>query len=164
MSRSSAIRFDDLIVFDFSAFPGTWNNINKSWPRGGEASGSVRITKICVDSRGIHEAQHSRGVDKCRRSRPAIAAAAAQFRIDFVGADTAQADADYGGEIRRRTPRFDFVFGINRSQGYEYVFVCGSYQLTKRIAPFVRIENAGDETISGSARVQLACACRIRRG
>jgi outer membrane cobalamin receptor len=37
------------------------------------------------------------------------------------------------------------VFGVNRSPGYQYVFASGSWQATKHVAPFVRIENALDQ-------------------
>jgi outer membrane receptor protein involved in Fe transport len=39
----------------------------------------------------------------------------------------------------------DYVFGVNRSPGYQYVFASGSWQATKHVAPFVRIENALDQ-------------------
>jgi outer membrane cobalamin receptor len=39
----------------------------------------------------------------------------------------------------------DFVFGVNRSPGYEYVYVNGSWQAARHFAPFLRIQNAADE-------------------
>jgi vitamin B12 transporter len=137
--------FDDLIVFDFSAFPGTWNNINKSWARGGEASGSVRLTKYAsiraaytrLNTRVVSSTAGDIGQQLPRQSRNSgsLSLELTPHKLTLI------TGARFIGERRDS----DFVFGINRSQGYEYVFVSGSYQLTKRVAPFVRIENAGDE-------------------
>ena len=37
--------FTDLIEFDFTNFPGTWLNVNRSWAHGGEATATYRIAK-----------------------------------------------------------------------------------------------------------------------
>jgi outer membrane cobalamin receptor len=37
--------FQDLIVFDFSNFPGTWQNVDRSWARGAEVSGILRLAR-----------------------------------------------------------------------------------------------------------------------
>jgi outer membrane cobalamin receptor len=38
-----------------------------------------------------------------------------------------------------------FVFGVNRNPAYEYVYAGGSWQATKHVAPYVRVNNALDE-------------------
>ncbi len=39
----------------------------------------------------------------------------------------------------------DFVFSINRDPGYEYVYGSASWQATKHVAPYVRVNNALNE-------------------
>ena len=51
-----------------------------------------------------------------------------------------------GGRFVGERQEQDFVFsGVNRNPGYQYVFVNGSWQATRHVAPFLRIENALDE-------------------
>jgi outer membrane cobalamin receptor len=50
-----------------------------------------------------------------------------------------------GGRFVGERQDEDFVFGINRNPGYQNVFINASYQATKNLAPFVRIQNALDQ-------------------
>ncbi len=138
--------FRDLIEFDFSGFPGTWNNIQASWARGGEASGSVRISRFIsmraaytrLDTRVVSNNAGDIGQQLPRQPRNSgsISVQYAQKRFTLI------TGARIVGERRDN----DFLFGVNRSQGFEYVFVSGTWQATRHVAPFVRIENAADES------------------
>jgi vitamin B12 transporter len=137
--------FTDLIQFDFSTNPGTWRNIEQSWARGGEASGTVRLTKYASV-----RAAYTRLYTRITASNGGD-----------VGQQLLRQPKNSGSISLQLTPRHftlitgarfvgerqdsDFVFGVNRSPGYEYVFVSGSWQATRHLAPFVRIENALDE-------------------
>ena len=68
-----------------------------------------------------------------------------QFRLGFTGTDSATLDADRRRALRGREAGEDYVFGVNRNPGYQYVFVNASWQATRHVAPFVRIENALDQ-------------------
>jgi vitamin B12 transporter len=137
--------FQDLIVFDFSGFPGTWRNINGSYARGGEASGSVRIMKYAslkaaytrLNTRVTTSNAGDIGQQLPRQPRNSgsISLELTPRKLTLI------TGARFVGERRDS----DFVFIINRNPGYEYVFVSGSYQLTPHVMPFVRIENAADE-------------------
>jgi outer membrane cobalamin receptor len=50
-----------------------------------------------------------------------------------------------GGRFVGERQDEDFVFGVNRNPGYQYVFVNASYQATKNVAPFFRLQNALDQ-------------------
>src|SRR5208283_2722548 len=50
-----------------------------------------------------------------------------------------------GGRFVGERQDEDYVFGANRNPGYQYVFADASYQVTKNLMPFVRIQNALNE-------------------
>jgi outer membrane receptor protein involved in Fe transport len=54
---------------------------------------------------------------------------------------TVTAGAQFVGERRDN----DFVFGVNRDPGYNYVYASGSWQATKHVAPYIRVNNALNE-------------------
>ncbi len=138
--------FHDLIEFDFSNFPGTWANVDKSWARGGQGSASFRINRF-TQVRAAYTRNYTRitgtnstdlGQQLLRQplNSGSISVQLTPRKFAFI------VGARFIGERRDD----DFVFGINRSQGYEYVYLSGSWQMTPHVAPFVRIENAADET------------------
>jgi outer membrane cobalamin receptor len=50
-----------------------------------------------------------------------------------------------GGRFVGERQEHDFVFfDVNRNPGYQYVFVNGSWQAMRHVAPFLRIENVLD--------------------
>jgi vitamin B12 transporter len=137
--------FSDLIEFDFSNFPGTWQNINRSWARGIELSGVVKLNKY-ASVRAAYTRLYTRivtsnngdlGQELLRQPRNSgsISFELAPRRWTLV------AGARFVGERQDS----DFVFGINRNPGYEYVFLSGSWQATRHVAPFIRIQNAANE-------------------
>jgi vitamin B12 transporter len=137
--------FRDLIEFSFANDPGTWVNVNQSWARGGEVSGIVRINKY-ASVRGAYTRLYTRITQSSTgdsgqallrqpRNSGSVSLNLAARKVSLI------AGARIVGERRDD----DFVFGVNRNQGYEYVFISGSWQATRHIAPFVRIENAADE-------------------
>jgi outer membrane cobalamin receptor len=137
--------FTDLIQFDSSVNPGTWQNIESSWARGGEASGTVRLTKYAA----------------VRAAYTKLFTRITVSNAGDVGQQLLRQPKNSGSISLELTPRHfaliagarfvgerqdeDFVFGVNRAQGYEYVFISGSWQATKHVTPFIRIENALDE-------------------
>ncbi len=135
--------FSDLIEFDFSQNPATWINIDKSWARGVELSGSVKLTRFAT-VRAAYTKLYTRitndsdptqiGLELVRRPRNSgsVSLELAPRRWMF------NAGARFVGERQED----DFVFfAINRNPGYTFVFVRGSWQATRHVAPFVRVEN-----------------------
>jgi outer membrane receptor protein involved in Fe transport len=127
-------------------YPGTWQNVDQSWARGAEASAIFRVTR----SIAIHGA-YTRLYTKITESNTP----------GQVGQELLRRPRNSGSVSMELTPkrwtliaggRFvgerqdeDYVFGVNRNPGYQYVFVNASYQATKNLAPFVRIQNALDQ-------------------
>jgi outer membrane receptor protein involved in Fe transport len=138
--------FHDLIEFDFTNFPGTWANVDRSWARGGQGSASFRINHF-TQVRSAYTRNYTRitgtnstdlGQQLLRQplNSGSISVELTPRKFAFI------IGARFVGERRDD----DFVFGINRAQGYEYVYMSGSWQMTPHLAPFVRIENTADET------------------
>ena len=137
--------FTNLIQYDESVYPGTWQNIEQSWARGAEISGKVRVTKFFA-VRGAYTKLYTK---------------ITQSNAGDVGEELLRQPRNSGSVSIELTPRRftlvagarlvgeradnDYVFGVNRSPGYQYVFASGSWQATKHVAPFVRIENALDQ-------------------
>lgn len=137
--------FQDLIEFDFSSYPGTWRNVNRSWARGAEVSGTFRLTRYAA-VRGAYTKTYTRitqsnagdiGEELLRRPRNSgsISLELTPRRWTLIA----------GGRFVGERQDDDFVFGVNRNPGYQYVFVSGSWQATRHVAPYIRIENALDE-------------------
>jgi len=138
--------FHNLIEYDSAVYPGTWQNVNQSWARGAEASASLRITHDLA-VRGAYTKLYTRitnsstpgeiGEELLRRPRNSgsVSLELTPRRWTVI----------VGGRFVGERQDEDFVFGINRNPGYQYVFVNASYQATKHLTPFVRIQNALDQ-------------------
>jgi vitamin B12 transporter len=138
--------FHNLIEYDSAVYPGTWVNVDQSWARGAEASAILRITNYL----GVH-GSYTKLYTKITNS----------ITPSEVGEELLRRPKNSGSVSLELTPkrwtliaggRFvgerqdeDFVFGVNRNPGYQYVFFNASYQATKNLAPFVRIQNALDQ-------------------
>jgi vitamin B12 transporter len=136
--------FKDLIEFDFSQNPATWINIDRSWARGVELSSSVRLARF-ISVRGAYTKLYTRvtndsdptqiGLELVRRpeNSGSVSLELSPRRWIF------NAGARFVGERQEQ----DFVFfAINRNPGYTFVYIRGSWQATRHVAPFVRIDNA----------------------
>ena len=135
--------YKDLIEFDFSNYPATWVNIDKSWARGVELSGSAKLfsfvslragyTKLAT--RVVNDSDPTQiGLELVRRPRNSgsISLELAPKRWTFA------AGARFVGE----RPEGDFVFyAINRNPAYTYVFAGASWKATKHVMPFIRVNN-----------------------
>ncbi len=73
-------RFTDRIEFDFSQNPATWENIDRSWARGVELSGSAKVWRF-VNVRANYTKLYTRNVTDL--TDPEAGAAAAQCRQQF---------------------------------------------------------------------------------
>ncbi len=137
--------FRDLIEFTFAQNPGTWINVNQSWARGGEISGTARINQ-----HASIRAAYTRLYTRITESSSGDAGQVLRRQPKNSGSIALDLTARKfslitGARIVGERRDDDFVFGVNRSRGYEYVFISGSWQATRHIAPFIRIENALDE-------------------
>lgn len=140
--------FRDLIVYTNSANPlvGTWQNIGAAYARGFELSAQTRVGRYArltgqhtflwsrvTDSVSPNSLDTGIGQQLPRRPRNAssltLAIAPARWSL--------QATAWYFGE---RQEQFD-RFGVNRAPGYWGSSASASYRLTKRVTPFLRVEN-----------------------
>jgi vitamin B12 transporter len=138
--------FTDLIEFDASVNPNSFRNINRSWGRGMEASASWRVGRV-VTVRGEYTKLGTRITTSDTRSD--------------IGTQLLRRPRNSGSVSLELTPRRwtvivgghfvgerednDFIFGINRSPAYEYVYGSASWQATKHVAPYVRVNNALDQ-------------------
>jgi len=137
-------RFTDRIEFDFSKNPATWQNINRSWARGLELTGSAKVWRF-VNARANYTKLYTRNVtnnipdaEMVRRPRNSgsVALELTPRRWSLM------AGARFVGERQED----DFVFfAINRNQGHENVFVNGSFQVTRHVELHVRVDNALNE-------------------
>ncbi len=135
--------FTNLIEFDSAVFPGTWVNIDKSWARGAELSGSARLfgfvsvhagyTKLFT--RVVNDADPTQiGLELVRRPRNSgsVSLQLAPKRW------TLAAGARFVGEREEQ----DFVFyAVTRNPSYTFVFVDGAWKATRHLTPFVRVNN-----------------------
>ena len=136
-------RFTDRIEFDFSQNPATWENIDRSWARGVELAGSAKVWRF-VNVRANYTKLYTRNVtdltdpELVRRPRNA-----GTVSLELTPRRwTLLAGARFVGE----RPEDDFVFfAINRNQGYEDVYMSGSFQVTRHVELHVRVDNALNE-------------------
>jgi vitamin B12 transporter len=139
-------RFTDKIEFDFSDFPGTWRNIDQSWSRGVELSGSARLMRF-MTLNAAYTKLYTRitsdpsldqvGLELLRRPRNS-----GSISLEFAPRRwTLIAGAQFVGERQDN----DFVFGVNRNPAYDAVFAAGSFQVTRNVELHVRVDNALDE-------------------
>jgi len=136
-------RFTDRIEFDFSQNPATWENIARSWARGVELSASGKVWRfVSAHANYTKLYTHNFGnlIDPELVRRPRNAGS---LSLEFAPRRwTLMAGARIVGE----RPEDDFVFSaINRNNGYENVFVNGSFQVTRHLELHVRVDNALDE-------------------
>jgi vitamin B12 transporter len=139
-------RFTDKIEFDFSAFPGTWQNIDQSWARGVELSGSARLLRF-VTLNAAYTKLYTRitndpsldqlGLELLRRPRNSgsISLELSPRRWNLIA----------GGRFVGERQDNDFVFGVNRNPAYNTVFAGGSFQATRHVEVHARVDNALDE-------------------
>jgi len=133
--------FHDLILFDFSTNPASWNNIQQSWARGVELSGTLRLAgRVSLRSgfTRLYTRNLQTGQPLLRRPLNAgtISLELTPRRWSLA------AGARFMGE----RPDSNFVLpGITSVAGYNYVFVNGSWQATRHVEPFLRIDNALNE-------------------
>ncbi len=141
--------FSDLIVFDFSQNPGTWNNIDRSWARGVELSGTAKLFRFTSVTASW------------TRAETRITATASADPYNGVGQELPRRPKNSGSAVLQIAPkrwtlvaggRFagdrqdaDFVFGITRNPAYASAFLSASYEATKHIIPFLRIDNLTNE-------------------
>jgi outer membrane cobalamin receptor len=141
--------FEDLIVFDFSSFPSSWKNVDRSWGRGLETSVTVRpmrhvqvaanwtrlYTKITrTDSASVYT-----GVGQELPRRPKNSGAA------WISITPRRWTLVAGGRWTGERQDADFVFGATRNPGYGTAYVSGSYALTRHVTPYVRVDNLLNE-------------------
>jgi vitamin B12 transporter len=138
--------FHNLIEYDSSVYPGTWQNVNQSWARGGEASAIFRVTRYLA-LRGAYTKLYTRvtssstpgqiGQELLRRPKNSgsVSLELTPRRWTIIA----------GGRFVGERQDEDFVFGVNRNPGYQYVFADASYQATKNLMPFFRLQNALDQ-------------------
>ncbi len=141
--------FTDLIAF-LSGNPSTFKNIERSWGRGLETILKARVTRYLSFS-GSYTLLYTRvtqsssprsnitgdGYELVRRPRNSgsVSTTIAGKRWVVV------AGARFIGERQDA----DFYFGVNRNPGYTSAFGNASWQVTKHIAPYLRIENLANE-------------------
>lgn len=135
--------YKDLIEFDFSNYPATWVNIDKSWARGVELSGSARLFRFVslragytkLATRVVNDSDPTQiGLELVRRPRNSgsVSLELAPKRWTFA------AGARFVGERQED----DFVFYVvNRNLAYTYVFAGASWKATKHVMPFIRVNN-----------------------
>ena len=136
-------RFADRIEFVFLQPVATWQNIDRSWARGVELSGSAKATRF-VNVHAEYTKLYTRNVtnlidpEMVRRPRNsgAVSVELARQRWSLMA----------GARVVGERPEDDFVFGaINRNTGYENVFVNGSWRATRNVELHIRVDNALDE-------------------
>ena len=138
--------FHNLIEYDSAADPNTWENVDRSWARGAEASAAYKITHA-LSVRGAYTRLYTKVTNS--------------FTLSEIGQQLQRQPLNSGSVSLHLTPkrwtlivgaRFvgergdeDFVFGVNRNSGYQSLFADGSYRATKHLEPFIRVQNALNE-------------------
>jgi outer membrane cobalamin receptor len=135
--------FHNLIEYDSAVYPNTFENIDRSWARGGEASASFRITRY-IQARGAYTRLYTKitnsntageiGEQLLRRPKNSgsVSLELTPKRWTIVA----------GGRFVGERQDSDYVFGVNRNPGYQYVFFDVSYQAHKHLTPYLRVQNA----------------------
>lgn len=141
--------FKDLIVFDGSQFPSTWNNIDRSWARGVESSLTARPHKYIEIS-----ARYTRLNTRITRTNSyspysgvgqELPRRAAHSGSAWVSITPRRWTLMVGGRALSERQDSDYVYGITRNPGYGTVFVNGSYRLSRYVTPYFRMDNALNE-------------------
>lgn len=139
--------FHDLILFDFSANPGTWRNVEQTWARGVELSGSAKVARIAT----IHAAytrlytRITQSNDPTQIGLPLVRRPRNAGSVSFELAPRRWTLAAGARLVGDRPDSNFLVPGVDRNPGYEYVFVNAAWKVTPHVEPFVRIGNALDE-------------------
>ncbi len=140
--------FDDLILFDFSTSPGSWKNVQQSWARGFELSGTARLAKF-ARVRGGYTRLYTRitaSNDPAQIGRPLLRRPRNAGSVSLELAPRRWSFA-MGARIVGDRADSDFLQpAVLRNPGYEYVFVSGAFQAASHVEPFVRIGNLLDES------------------
>jgi vitamin B12 transporter len=138
--------FHDLIAF----VGDSWQNIQASWARGVETSAQVHLAHNVV-LQGAYMRLYTRitastspkssttgiGEELVRRPRNSGSASIAVTpkRWSFV----------LGSRFTGERQDADFTFGTTRNPGYQNVYGSASYQITKHVTPFFRVDNLVNE-------------------
>jgi vitamin B12 transporter len=138
--------FHNLIEYDSAVYPGTWQNVDQSWARGAEASAIFRITHALA----VHGAYTKLYTKITQSNTPGEVGEELVRRPRNSGSISLELTPKRwtliaGGRFVGERQDEDFVFGVNRNPAYQYVFVNASYQATKNVAPFFRLQNALDQ-------------------
>jgi outer membrane cobalamin receptor len=138
--------FHNLIEYDSAVYPGTWENVDQSWARGAEASAHFRITHYLA-VRGAYTRLYTKITNS---NTPGQVGEELLRRPKNSGSVSLEITPKKwmviaGGRFVGERQDEDYVFGVNRNPGYQYVFVDASYQATRNLMPFVRIQNALNE-------------------
>ena len=141
--------FEDLIVFDFSSFPSTWTNVDRSWGRGVEASVTVRPmrhvqissnwTRLYTKITRTNSAGAYTGMGQELPRRPKNSGAA------WISITPRRWTLIAGGRWTGERQDADFVFGATRNPGFGTAYLCGSFALTRHVTPYVRVDNLLNE-------------------
>jgi len=142
--------FTDLIAYDSSVNPGTWQNIEASWARGIEASATAKITGH-ISVTGSYTRLWTRITNSVTPESPVTGIGEQLLRRPGNAATASAAWAARrwsviaGGRFVGERQDSDFLFGITRNPAYQNVYLTGSYELTHHVTPFVRIDNLLDD-------------------
>jgi outer membrane cobalamin receptor len=141
--------FRDLIVFDSTNFPSTWSNIDRSWARGLETSATIQIakyvrlsanyTKLYTKITSTNSTNPYTGVGQELPRRPKDSGSA------WISVTPRRWSLMVGGRGVGERQDSDYLFGVTRNPGYGTMFVNGSYNLTRHVTPYARIDNLLDE-------------------
>jgi outer membrane receptor protein involved in Fe transport len=144
--------FTDLIVFDYSKYPNTWSNIDRSRAQGIETSLTAKPAGF-VSITGAWTHMDTR-----------IVTTASTDPYSGVGQELPRRPRNFGSVVLQLTPRrwtvvaggrfvgerqdADFVFNITRNPEYANAFLSASYQLNRHVTPYVRVDNLTNEAYS----------------
>ena len=133
--------FQDLILFDFSTFPASWKNVQQAWARGVEFSGTARLAGA-ISLRAGYTRLYTRDL---QTGRPLLRRPLNSGTISLELTPRRWTIAAGARLVGERPDSNFYVPGVTSVAGYNYVFVNGSWQATRHVEPFLRIDNALDE-------------------
>lgn len=140
--------FRNLILYDSSNFPGTWNNIQQSWARGLELSGSARLFRF-VSLRGGYTRLYTRITQSIYPAQIGMPLLRRPLNSSALALELAPGKWTFAIGSRLVGERADSDFlqpTIKQNPGYNYVYLSGSWQVTRHVMPFLRIGNLLDES------------------
>ena len=138
------IRFTDLILFDFSTYPASWKNVDQSWARGVELSGTVRLVGA-ISLRTGYTRLYTRDLQHRPIDRPTAAPAPNSGTISLELRARGAGPSSAGGRFVGERPDNNFLIpASSASRAYNYGFAGGSVPGRPRGTSqlFVRIDNA----------------------